>query len=112
MKAADFRNLEFLNDFVTDGGQIVSRRTTKLQAKVHRHLARQIKTARIMALLPPSGANMHHCLANMEMEAIIVAVTHHSEYCKSDGKVHAERNHPLVCYEGAQTCTEMAKCCN
>ncbi|DBB05726.1 hypothetical protein WJX77_001751 [Trebouxia sp. C0004] len=55
LQAADFRNLHFLNAFVSDGGQILSRNKTKLQAKVHRHLARQIKTARIMALLPHSG---------------------------------------------------------
>ncbi|KAL3142292.1 hypothetical protein ABBQ38_002635 [Trebouxia sp. C0009 RCD-2024] len=54
LASADFRNLEFLNEFVTDGGQIVPRTKTKLQAKVHRHLARQIKTARVMALLPVS----------------------------------------------------------
>ncbi|DBA70765.1 TPA: hypothetical protein ACH3X2_011661 [Trebouxia sp. C0005] len=55
LQAADFKNLHFLNAFVSDGGQILSRNKTKLQAKVHRHLARQIKTARIMALLPHSG---------------------------------------------------------
>ena len=58
LASADFRNLEFLNEFVTDGGQIVPRTKTKLQAKVHRHLARQIKTARVMALLPHSGEAM------------------------------------------------------
>ena len=57
---ADFRNLEFLNEFVTEGGQIVPRSKSKLQAKVHRHLARQIKTARVMALLPHSGGPMQH----------------------------------------------------
>lgn len=58
MALADFRNLEFLNEFVTEGGQIVHRSKSKLQAKVHRHLARQIKTARVMALLPHSGRPM------------------------------------------------------
>ena len=52
---ADFRNVSFLNSFVSDGGQIEARSKTKLQSKVHRHLARQIKTARVMALLPHSG---------------------------------------------------------
>ena len=56
LQAADFRNLHFLNAFVSDGGQILNRNKTKLQAKVHRHLARQIKTARVMALLPHAGA--------------------------------------------------------
>lgn len=56
LASADFRNLEFLNEFVSEGGQIVPRSKSKLQAKVHRHLARQIKTARVMALLPHSGS--------------------------------------------------------
>lgn len=56
--AADFKNLQFLNAFVSNGGQILPRSKTKLQAKVHRHLARQIKTARIMALLPHSGGHI------------------------------------------------------
>lgn len=55
LRTADFRDLQFLDRFVTDGGQIVSRQKTKLQSKVHRHLARQIKTARVMALLPHAG---------------------------------------------------------
>lgn len=59
LQSADFRNVEFLNDFVSEGGQIVPRSKTKLQAKVHRHLARQIKTARVMALLPHSGGLWH-----------------------------------------------------
>lgn len=58
LASADFRNLEFLNEFVSEGGQILPRSKTKLQAKVHRHLARQIKTARVMALLPHSGELM------------------------------------------------------
>ena len=58
LATADFRNLEFLNEFVSKGGQIIPRSKSKLQAKVHRHLARQIKTARVMALLPHSGSPM------------------------------------------------------
>lgn len=54
-RLADFRNLPVLNEFVSEGGQIVSRQKSKLQSKVHRHLARQIKTARVMALLPHAG---------------------------------------------------------
>ena len=54
-RLADFRNLPVLNEFVSEGGQIVSRQKSKLQSKVHRHLARQIKTGRVMALLPHAG---------------------------------------------------------
>ena len=61
MAEADFRNLHFLNAFVSNGGQIPPRSKTKLQAKVHRHLARQIKTARNMALLPHEGESSSSC---------------------------------------------------
>lgn len=72
LQAADFKNLHFLNAFVSDGGQILSRNKTKLQAKVHRHLARQIKTARIMALLPHSGGQLR-ALHYFEVNLIILA---------------------------------------
>ena len=62
-RLADFRNLPVLNEFVSEGGQIVSRHKSKLQSKVHRHLARQIKTARVMALLPHAGVLHTACPA-------------------------------------------------
>eukprot|EP00891_Asterochloris_glomerata_P002895 jgi/Astpho2/2895/Aster-x0115 len=52
-RQADFRNLRFLDQFVTRTGQLQPRRRTGLKQHVHRHLMRQIKTARQMALLPP-----------------------------------------------------------
>ncbi|KAK9803414.1 hypothetical protein WJX72_009317 [[Myrmecia] bisecta] len=51
---ADFRNLSFLNIYVSDGGQLVARRKAKLQNKTHRHLGRQVKIARMLGLLPPN----------------------------------------------------------
>lgn len=52
---ADFRNPLFLSNFLSEAGKLVPRRRTKLQQKVHRHLCRQVKIARCMALLPPDG---------------------------------------------------------
>ena len=52
-RQADFRNLCFLDQFVTRTGQLQPRRRTGLKQHVHRHLMRQVKTARQMALLPP-----------------------------------------------------------
>lgn len=49
---ADFKNLQFLNGFVTNVGRIMSRKETKLKARVHRHVVKQVKIARQMALLP------------------------------------------------------------
>ena len=67
LASADFKNLSFLNEFVSEGGQIVPRSKTKLQAKVHRHLARQIKTARVMGLLPHAGK--YHQLLTISLVA-------------------------------------------
>ncbi|GMH33194.1 hypothetical protein BSKO_01028 [Bryopsis sp. KO-2023] len=52
MLKADFKNLKFLNSFVTDSGRIMLRRETKLKARVHRHVMRQVKISRQMGLLP------------------------------------------------------------
>lgn len=91
MALADFRNLEFLNEFVTEGGQIVHRSKSKLQAKVHRHLARQIKTARVMALLPHAGRTIDFRTTKFCIVCIacvctsvgnVVFVVTHSAFCE------------------------------
>ena len=50
--AFDFKDPESLKRYVTEGGKIVPRRISRLSAKQQRALARQIKRARILALLP------------------------------------------------------------
>ena len=39
---ADFRNVPFIGRYMTPTGQLVPRRRTRLQQKVHRHLCRQV----------------------------------------------------------------------
>lgn len=48
---ADFRNTEFLAYFLKDSGKLVPRRRTKLPAKLHRELMREIKLARSLGLV-------------------------------------------------------------
>lgn len=48
---ADFRNTEFLTYFLKDSGKLVPRRRTKLPAKLHRELMREIKLARSLGLV-------------------------------------------------------------
>lgn len=48
---ADFRNTEFLKYFLTDSGKLVPRRKTKLPAKLHRELMREVKLARSLGLV-------------------------------------------------------------
>lgn len=48
----DYKNPEFLKRFVTHRGRIVPRRISGVSAKYQRILAREIKRARAIALLP------------------------------------------------------------
>ncbi|GAB4452479.1 MAG: 30S ribosomal protein S18 [Armatimonadaceae bacterium] len=48
----DYKNVALLRRFVTDRGKILPRRTTGTSAKYQRQLARAIKRAREIALLP------------------------------------------------------------
>ncbi len=48
----DYKDLELLKDFITETGKIVPSRITGTSAKYQRQLARAIKRARYLALLP------------------------------------------------------------
>lgn len=51
----DFKNVEFLRRFLTETGRMLPRRLTGNSVKRQRELARAIKRARHIALLPFSG---------------------------------------------------------
>ena len=48
----DYKDPEFLRRYITEGGKIMPRRISRLSAKQQRQLAREIKRARTLALLP------------------------------------------------------------
>lgn len=48
----DYKNVEFLQQFLSDSGKICPRRQTGVSAHQQRRLARAVKRARHMALLP------------------------------------------------------------
>lgn len=48
----DYKDVEQLQQFISPGGKIVASRTTRLNAKQQRDLARAVKRARHLALLP------------------------------------------------------------
>ncbi|OQX87826.1 MAG: 30S ribosomal protein S18 [Candidatus Omnitrophica bacterium 4484_70.2] len=48
----DYKNLEVLNKNISSKGKIISRRVTGTCAKHQRKLAREIKRARYLSLLP------------------------------------------------------------
>ncbi len=51
----DYKNVDYLKRFINEAGQIRSRRQTGFCAKCQRKLAREIKRARHLALLPFVG---------------------------------------------------------
>ncbi|WP_369261039.1 30S ribosomal protein S18 [Streptomyces sp. R35] len=51
----DYKDTDLLRKFVSDRGKIRSRRVTRVTAQQQRMLARAIKNAREMALLPYSS---------------------------------------------------------
>jgi small subunit ribosomal protein S18 len=51
----DYKDTELLRKFISDRGKIRSRRVTRVTAQQQRLLARAIKNAREMAMLPYSG---------------------------------------------------------
>jgi len=53
-KVIDYKNVELLRDYITEHARIRPRRTTGTCAKHQRRLARAIKRARHLALLPYS----------------------------------------------------------
>lgn len=48
----DYRDVETLQNFLSPGGRIVAARVSRLNAKQQRQLARAVKRARNIALLP------------------------------------------------------------
>ncbi|WP_415948421.1 30S ribosomal protein S18 [Streptomyces sp. KLOTTS4A1] len=50
----DYKDTDLLRSFVSDRGKIRSRRVTRVTARQQRQLARAVKNAREMALIPYS----------------------------------------------------------
>ena len=57
IKHIDYKNVELLQRFITPDGKIMPRSSTGTCTKYQRQLAKAIKNARYMGLLPEVGAN-------------------------------------------------------
>lgn len=53
----DYKDVDTLRPFMAEGGRIVPARVSRLNSKQQRHLAREIKRAQQLALLPASDAH-------------------------------------------------------
>lgn len=52
IQVLDYKDIDVLRKFINDQGKILSRKSTKLNAKKQKKLAKAIKRARIISLLP------------------------------------------------------------
>jgi len=57
IKEIDYKDIDLLKQYVTETGKIVPSRITGTKAKYQRQLARAVKRARFLALLPYSDAH-------------------------------------------------------
>ena len=57
VKEIDYKDINTLKSYVTETGKIVPSRITGTKAKYQRQLAKAIKRARFLALLPYSDAH-------------------------------------------------------
>jgi len=55
IKYVDYKDVELLTRFVTPEGKIMPRSSTGTSAKYQRELAKAVKNARYMGLLPEAG---------------------------------------------------------
>ncbi|MFS8026068.1 putative ribosomal protein S18 [Helianthus anomalus] len=68
LQKADFRNVRFLANFITEAGVIIKRSKTKISAKAQRKVAREIKTARAFGLMPFTSMGSKHFVYGRTME--------------------------------------------
>ena len=57
IKEIDYKDIDLLKQYVTETGKIMPSRITGTKAKYQRQLARAVKRARFLALLPYSDAH-------------------------------------------------------
>lgn len=69
LKKADFRNVKFLANFLTEAGIIIKRSSTGISAKAQRKVAREIKTARAFGLMPFTTMGTKSFVVGKSMEA-------------------------------------------
>ncbi|RMH16673.1 MAG: 30S ribosomal protein S18 [Gammaproteobacteria bacterium] len=55
----DYKDIDLLKKYVTETGKLIPARVTGTSAKYQRQLAKAVKRARALALLPYSDAHYH-----------------------------------------------------
>jgi small subunit ribosomal protein S18 len=57
-KKIDYKDIDLLNEFVTEQGKIIPRRATGVTVQQQRKIAKAIKRARILSLFPFVASNV------------------------------------------------------
>ncbi|XP_043699854.1 uncharacterized protein LOC122650508 [Telopea speciosissima] len=87
LRKADFRNVRFLANFLTEAGIIIKRSKTRISAKAQRKVAREIKTARAFGLMPFTTMGTKPFIFGKTMEDL----EEDDEYDNYDARVPAYR---------------------
>ncbi|VVA32089.1 PREDICTED: 30S ribosomal S18 [Prunus dulcis] len=91
LRKADFRNVRFLANFLTDAGILIKRSKTGISAKAQRKVAREIKTARAFGLMPFTTMGTKSFVFGKTMEAL----DQDYEYESYDNPMDADGKDPL-----------------
>ncbi|KAK7266830.1 hypothetical protein RIF29_19487 [Crotalaria pallida] len=70
LSQADFRNVRFLANFITEAGILIKRSKTGISAKAQRKVAREIKTARAFGLMPFTTMGTKSFVYGVTMESL------------------------------------------
>ncbi|XP_058112410.1 uncharacterized protein LOC131255651 isoform X2 [Magnolia sinica] len=94
LRKADFRNVRFLANFITEAGIIIKRSKTRISAKAQRKVAREIKTARAFGLMPFTTMGTKAFVFGNTMEDFIMDYKFDG-YNASPMAVEAEEKEPI-----------------
>ncbi|TKY58256.1 30S ribosomal protein S18 [Spatholobus suberectus] len=93
LSQADFRNVRFLANFITEAGIIIKRSKTGISAKAQRKVAREIKTARAFGLMPFTTMGTKSFVFGRTMENLDEDFAYQSKTMDMDGEPGMEGDH-------------------
>ncbi|KAK7320759.1 hypothetical protein VNO77_30530 [Canavalia gladiata] len=92
LSQADFRNVRFLANFITEAGIIIKRSKTGISAKAQRKVAREIKTARAFGLMPFTTMGTKSFVFGRTMENLDDDYAYQSNIRTMDGEPDMQSN--------------------
>ncbi|WJX85726.1 hypothetical protein P8452_68134 [Trifolium repens] len=94
LSQADFRNVRFLANFITEAGILIKRSKTGISAKAQRKVAREIKTARAFGLMPFTTMGTKSFIFNKTMENLDDDFSYRSEVRNMPSELDLEGDNP------------------